>query len=143
MQMKRVILPVFHTRRCRRLFEFAGNILCFRGEARSHAHVAWLALMGLVYVLWQIPQLGGFIFPTLALFVALSIIALFDARYFIIPDGPILFLIVSGAAMICLSDLTTVPSSARGCAYCVFRFHFRRLDVSKTAWNSGSRNGRR
>lgn len=124
MRMKRGIIPALHARRCRRLIEFAGDSLCFRGNARSHAHVAWLALVGFVYVLWQIPQLGGFIFPTLALFVALSVIALFDARYFIIPDGPILFLIASGAAMICLSDLMTIPSRFAAALAAYFSFNF-------------------
>jgi leader peptidase (prepilin peptidase)/N-methyltransferase len=106
-------------RRWRRLVETAGNILCGRRDGRPHGHVAWLSLIGLVYLLLQANQLGGFLLPTAGLFSALCIIAVFDARYFIIPDGPILFLLGLGVATFCISDWAEAPSrlAAAGVGY--------------------------
>jgi leader peptidase (prepilin peptidase)/N-methyltransferase len=46
----------------------------------------------------QAMALGQFLIPSLCLFAGLCVIALFDARYFVIPDGPLLFLVLAGAA---------------------------------------------
>ncbi|WP_246720637.1 A24 family peptidase [Methylocystis sp. H4A] len=59
---------------------------------------AWLSLIGLGALLAQSADLGWLLLPSLFLFAALCVIALFDARYFVIPDGPLLFLLLCGLA---------------------------------------------
>ncbi len=49
-----------------------------------------------------------FLVPSLALFVTLAFVAVFDARYFVIPDGPLLLLAATGAATI----LASAPEEA-------------------------------
>jgi leader peptidase (prepilin peptidase)/N-methyltransferase len=121
--MPRLFFRPVHWRRWRRLCEFGRDILVCRGEGRPHAHVAWLALVACGYLILQSAQLGGFALPSIALFTSLCIITLFDARYFIIPDGPIFFLIASGAATIVFGDSTEAPSrvAAAAIAYSALR----------------------
>jgi len=83
---------------CRLLLADARQILAAGRGDRAHTHVLWLALAGLVYLLTQSGALGWLLLPSLALFAGLAAIALFDIRYFLIPDGPTLFLFVAGAA---------------------------------------------
>ncbi|MFO1101345.1 MAG: A24 family peptidase [Methylocystis sp.] len=65
---------------------------------------AWAALIGFFYLLAQPAETRiFFIVPSLALFAALCLISLFDARYFVIPDGPVLSLLFAGAATILAS----------------------------------------
>jgi leader peptidase (prepilin peptidase)/N-methyltransferase len=108
--MPRLSFRTVHWRRWRRLGEFGRDILICRGEGRPHAHVAWLALFAFGYLILQSAQLGEFALPSIMLFASLCVITLFDARYFIIPDGPIFFLIASGAVTMLLSDATEAPS---------------------------------
>jgi len=119
--MQRLSFLTIRRRRCRRLVEFAKSIFLAGGEGRPHAHVAWVAIVGFGYLVSQSAQLGGFILPTIALFGALCVIAVFDARYFIIPDGPILFLTALGLITVCLSDWMEAPDrfAAAGVAYFV------------------------
>lgn len=85
-------------RRRRALAPLARDILRGRGAGRPLAPAAWIAIFSLVYLFAQASQLGWFLAPSLALAAGLSLIALFDARYFVIPDGPVWFLFFSGAA---------------------------------------------
>ncbi len=96
--------------RCRRLCSDAGEILLARNGARAHSHVLWLGLVGLVYLLAQFEELGWYIVPSLALFAALAAIVLFDARYFLIPDKPILFLFFSGALTLLAGSSSEIPA---------------------------------
>ncbi|HMK89774.1 MAG TPA: A24 family peptidase [Methylocystis sp.] len=50
--------------------------------------------------------------PSLALFCALAVIALFDLRYFLIPDGPVLLLLVAGFATALALDPAILPERA-------------------------------
>lgn len=98
----------FHwrARRCRRLVQFGREILAAGGDGRAFAHVAWLGLAGLAYLMMEPQYLGWRIVPTLALFGALALIGLFDARYFLIPDGPLVFLFVTGLLMLIAEDMS-------------------------------------
>jgi leader peptidase (prepilin peptidase)/N-methyltransferase len=96
-------------RRQRALAPLAWDALCAKGEGSALTPAAWAAFLGFFYLLAQPaePRLF-FIVPSLALFAALCLISLFDARYFVIPDGPVLFLLVAGAATI----LASAPQEA-------------------------------
>ncbi len=86
----------------------AWDAICARGEGFALAPAAWAAFLGLFYLLAQPAEPRLFIVPSLALFAALCLISLFDARYFVIPDGPVLFLALTGAATI----LASAPEEA-------------------------------
>lgn len=75
-------------------------ILLARGEGRALAHVAWIALAGAALLLADAGSLGWWAVPTVALLAALTLVTLFDARYLLIPDGPLLLLLFCGAAML-------------------------------------------
>ncbi len=95
-------------RRRRTLAPLALNAICARGEGFALAPAAWAAILGLFYLLAQPAEPRLFIAPSLALFAALCLISLFDARYFVIPDGLVLFLALTGAATI----LASAPEEA-------------------------------
>ncbi len=81
-------LTAAQTRRhLRRLRAVAAAMLMARGEARAYAHVAWLGLIALASLAFELPALGWLAPPSLALFVILALVVLFDAVYFIIPDA--------------------------------------------------------
>ena len=98
------------TRRRRALTPLAREILRARGEGRPLAPAAWAAVLGLVWLAAQAVDVGLFLLPSLVLFGGLSLIALFDARYFVIPDGPLLALAATGVA----TALATAPTEAAG-----------------------------
>ncbi len=83
-------------RRRRALWSLACDILRARGEGRSLTVTAWLSLVLLLTLLSDRP--APVIVASLALFAGLCAVALFDARYFVIPDGPLGFLLLSGLA---------------------------------------------
>lgn len=87
-------------RRCARLRAPAWLILTAKGEGRALAHVAWAALAGAALLLPEAGSLGWWSLPTLALFCGLALVALFDARYLLIPDGPLLLLLLCGLALL-------------------------------------------
>jgi leader peptidase (prepilin peptidase) / N-methyltransferase len=122
-------IPVAYVRphRLRRLVKAAEDMVLFRGAGRRLAPLSWFALMTCAYVLWEAPQFGGFFPSTIALFGALSLIALFDACYFIIPDGPILFLAVGGVLTTLLSDPSQIPDRLAAAILGYFSLRF-------TAW---------
>lgn len=95
-------------RRRRALAPLALDAICARGAGRALAPAAWAAFLGLFYLLAQPAEPRLFIVPSLALLAALWLISLFDARYFVIPDGPVLFLALTGAATI----LASAPEEA-------------------------------
>lgn len=72
------------------------------------APASWAAFLGIFYLFTQVGELRLFIVPSLALVAALCLISLFDARYFVIPDGPVLFLALTGVATI----LASAPEEA-------------------------------
>lgn len=82
-------------RRRRALWPLACDILRGRGEGRPLSATAWLSLVFLGAFVAQAP--APFVLVAgLALFLCLCLIALFDARYFVIPDGPLVCLLVAG-----------------------------------------------
>jgi leader peptidase (prepilin peptidase)/N-methyltransferase len=102
---------------CRRrraaLCATARDIVMASGEGRPLAPTAWTALLTLALLPTQAMDAYPFSSPalalsTVALFFGLCLIGLFDARYFIIPDGPLLFLAFSGTA----ATLATAPREA-------------------------------
>jgi leader peptidase (prepilin peptidase)/N-methyltransferase len=62
-----------------------------------------------LYLFAHWPQLGGFVAPSAALLAALILIALFDAVYFVIPDGPVWFLAATGLGVSLLADPAGTP----------------------------------
>jgi leader peptidase (prepilin peptidase) / N-methyltransferase len=84
--------------RCKRLLRDGGASLLARKGARAHTHVLWLALAAFGYLLTQAPSPGWLLAPSVTLLIALATITLFDARYLIIPDGPVLLLLAAGVA---------------------------------------------
>lgn len=110
-------------RRLRRLGRFGADILAARGEARAHAHVAWLSLAGFAYLSAQWAALGWLVLPTLALYGALCLISLYDARYFIIPNCPIGVLAICGAFAFLANDADDLFArlAAAGAAYMAMR----------------------
>jgi leader peptidase (prepilin peptidase)/N-methyltransferase len=91
---------VIRLARCARLRAPAAMILTARGEGLALAHVAWVALAAGALLFLDAGALGWWGLPTLILFGALVLIALFDARYLLIPDGPLLVLLLCGLAML-------------------------------------------
>jgi len=87
-------------RRRARLGETAVAILTARGEGRALAHVGWIALAGLAVAFLDFAQFGWWALPTLILFGALALAAVFDARYLVIPDGPLIVLLLMGLAIL-------------------------------------------
>ena len=83
-------------RRCRRLGGRALAILRAEERSRAHSHIFWLGLAGLGFLIAQREAAGWFMAPSIALFFGLSVIVVFDIEYLIIPDGPLLFLFVTG-----------------------------------------------
>jgi leader peptidase (prepilin peptidase) / N-methyltransferase len=83
-------------RRWRRLGARALAILRGKEGSRAHSHVFWLGLAGLAVLAAQRDAAGWYVAPSIALFFGLSIIVLFDIEYLIIPDGPLLFLFMTG-----------------------------------------------
>jgi leader peptidase (prepilin peptidase)/N-methyltransferase len=87
--------------RRRALFRsLARDILAARGAGRPLAPAAFAALAGLAYLLVQGAAPGWLFAPTLALLAALCLIALYDARYFVIPDGLVLLLLILGLGVL-------------------------------------------
>jgi leader peptidase (prepilin peptidase)/N-methyltransferase len=109
-------------RRMRRLARFGASALLAEKSARAYTHVVWLSFASFVYLITPIPDVGWVIVPSLALFGALGLIALFDARYFIIPDKLIVFLLICGALTVLASDgLDPSRIGASGGAYLAMR----------------------
>ncbi len=83
-------------RRRRALGPLARDILFGRGDARPLTLAAWVSLLALAALTAQIGETGWLLAPGLSLFAGLCVLALFDARYFVIPDGPLLWLVFWG-----------------------------------------------
>jgi leader peptidase (prepilin peptidase)/N-methyltransferase len=89
-------------RRWRRLGTCALATLRAEKGSRAHSHVLWLGLAGAVVLGAQPDALGWYAAPSLALLGGLSVIVLFDIEYFVIPDGPLLFLLGTGVLTLLL-----------------------------------------
>ena len=96
-------------RRRRRLSPLAGDIMLAQGDGGALTPAAWIALAALAHLLMRPAELGVVLLPSAALFSALCLIALFDAAYFVIPDGPIWFLAAIGLATILSADPAETP----------------------------------
>lgn len=95
-------------RRTNALAPLARDVLLARGDGRPLAPAAWAALLSLLAHLAEAPTVGHFPLPGLLLFAGLCLIALFDARYFVIPDGPLAALGLCGVAV----SLAVAPQDA-------------------------------
>lgn len=87
-------------------------ILTARGVWRALAHVGWIALAALAYAFLEPASLGWWAAPTLVLFGSLALAALFDARFLVIPDGPLILLLLLGLAMLPPSGDAAAPRLA-------------------------------
>jgi leader peptidase (prepilin peptidase)/N-methyltransferase len=76
----------------------AWNILLGRSAGRPLTAAAWASLLTFGALLGQSAALGWLILPSVCLFAALCVVSLFDVRYFVIPDGPLVFLFLCGLA---------------------------------------------
>lgn len=68
------------------------------------APTVWIAFLGLCIFLAHGLELGLSIMPGIGLFIALCLISIFDIRYFIIPDGPLIFLCIIAPFSLTTSD---------------------------------------
>lgn len=97
----------------RRLWRFAcftGSALSMKRECLAYTHVMWSMFAGLVYMMSQAERAGWLVIPTFALFVSLTLIILFDARYFLIPNRLIVLLSVIGLSTILGYEAPPMPS---------------------------------
>lgn len=106
-------------RRLGRLRAPAVMILTARGEGRGLAHVAWIAISCLLLLALDPAPLGWWALPTLLLFVSLVAVSLFDARYLLIPDGPLALLLACGVALALMGSTSDMADrfAAAACAY--------------------------
>jgi len=105
-------------RRARLLLALAAAILCGRKGARALAPAAWAFVGGLLWLAPQAAALGWLALPSLALFAGLAIAALIDARYLILPDGPLL--VIAGCGVV--FRLTTPDQIVAALAAAAFGF---------------------
>lgn len=89
--------------RCRRharlLASLALAILSWRKDHRALSPAAWGFVGCFFWLASQAGPLGWSALPSLVLFVGLCVAALVDARYFILPDGPLVVLALTGAGL--------------------------------------------
>jgi leader peptidase (prepilin peptidase)/N-methyltransferase len=110
-------------RRARIIAALALAVLSFRKGARALFPAAWGFLGGFLWLASDAGQLGWFAFPSFVLFLGLGVAALIDARYFILPDGPLALLAATGVAMRLMSaaeELVSCLAAAAG-AFALFR----------------------
>ncbi len=103
-------------RRCRKLGIRALAILRAQEGSRAHSHIFWLGLASLGFLIAQGEAASWYLAPSIALFCGLSIIVVFDIEYLIIPDGPLLFLFVTGL----VTTLLDAPSALWSRLVCAF-----------------------
>lgn len=110
-------------RRARAVAPLARDILLARGDGRPLAPAAWAAILSLFAHLAEAPTVGYFLVPGLLLFAGLCLIALFDARYFVIPDGPLAALGLCGVAVALANGAQEFPArlAAAAAAYVALR----------------------
>lgn len=104
-------------RRTRVLASLALAILCWREGFRALGPAAWSFVGGLLWLAPQFPAHDGLALPSLALFACLCVASLIDARYFILADGPLVVLLLSGVAMRALSPDGDLFSSLAAAAF--------------------------
>lgn len=125
-RLARIGLPVSPAcaRRRRALSPLLRDILSGSGEGRPLTATCWLSLVALCALFPQSADLGLLIFPGLCLFAGLCLIALFDARYFVIPDAPLVILGLLGLA-VCLAvtpEETAARLAAAASGFAALRF---------------------
>jgi leader peptidase (prepilin peptidase)/N-methyltransferase len=110
-------------RRARFLASFTLHILAWRKGARAFAPAAWGFAISFLWLAGQAGQLGWFALPSLVLFGCLCVAALIDARYFMLPDGPLAALAATGLAMRLISSTEETFSYlfAAAFAFAIFR----------------------
>jgi len=86
------------------MLPFALDALLGAAGARSLTHTAWAMAAGLGYFAVHAKEFDGYAFTTPVLFMNLVSIALFDARYLIIPVGHVIMLGVIGLVTVALFD---------------------------------------
>ena len=135
MSVSRLFGPSCRRRR-RALEPVACGILLGRPDSRPLTMTAWLSLLALGALLAQGADLGWLLLPSLLLFLALCMIALFDARYFVIPDGPLLFLVLCG-----LVTIVANAPEAIGARIAAGALGFVALQLVSLTYQSSARRG--
>lgn len=95
-------------RRHRALTPVACDILRGRAEGLAFTPTVWVSFLAVLALFAQADELGLLLAPSLCLFAGLCLISLFDVRYFVIPDGPLIFLGLSALA----TSLAVTPEEA-------------------------------
>jgi leader peptidase (prepilin peptidase)/N-methyltransferase len=105
------------------LASLAIDILRGRESVRSLTPTAWAFVGGAIWLAADVGKLGWFAAPSAALFAGLAVAALIDARYFLLPDGPLAFLAFVGAAFRLAGPRSEILSviAAATFAFLVFR----------------------
>ena len=96
-------------RRRSQLGALAAAALLGDPRARAYTPVAWLMPGGLVYAAAHVREFESALAMTFGLFVCLALIALFDARFFIIPDVQVGALAALGLLQVSIQDAAQIP----------------------------------
>jgi leader peptidase (prepilin peptidase) / N-methyltransferase len=114
--------PSSCSRRRRTLAPLAADIFLARGDARALTPAAWAAFLGFFALLPQGPD--RLLLSGLGLIAGLCLISLFDARYFVIPDGPLAFVFAIAPLAWPVYDLQEVllRLTASAAGYATLRF---------------------
>jgi len=101
-------------RRARILCSLGLGILRGHNPVRALTPAAWAFIAGGIWLVSDAGQVGSYAWPSLALAGCLIIVTLIDARYFIIPDGPLIFLAILGGVMRVVdgNDFSTAAAGA-------------------------------
>ncbi len=81
-------------RRWRALAHLGSDAILFKRGSRALSPATWIALLALFMLMDQEAAPALLIVSGVGLFIGLCVISLFDIRYLIIPDGPLIFLCV-------------------------------------------------
>ncbi len=81
-------------RRWRTLAHLGADAILFQRGSRALSPTVWIAFLALFMLMDQRASPALVIASGIGLFIGLCVISLFDIRYFIIPDGPLIFLCV-------------------------------------------------
>lgn len=95
-------------RRSKRLAALARDALFGAPAVRYLTPLAWAMIVGLGYFLGHVREFGGYAWATPALFLGLLSIALFDARYLIIPTCQAVMLAMVGLVTAALIDFDAI-----------------------------------
>ncbi len=81
-----------------------------RGDGASLAHVPWLFVASLAFLIAAGPRYGLMLVPLLTLFLSLAATSLFDALYLIVPDRQIVIMLIAGAVFLAPLDRADIAA---------------------------------